>query len=91
MINLLISILIALSTGTACDLGTDAGDWYAYADAHPDMHTVATFETDSGDIWLYYDEPSDDYLLFVFREDVSDTLASGRSDPHGKCVRLVEP
>lgn len=89
MIDLLIAILIALSTHTACDLGTDAGDWYTWAHDHPDMQTVATLETDQGDVWLYYDELSDTYLLFVFREDVSDTLAAGRHDPHGQCVRVL--
>lgn len=88
MIELLIAILIAMSTGTACDLGAET-DWYTWAHEHQDASTVATFETDSGDVWLY--EADDEYLLFVFKDDISDTLASGRGDVHGKCARVVTP
>lgn len=88
MIDLLITILIALSTGTVCDLGIET-DWYSWAEAHPDASTVMTAETDEGDVWLY--EDNGEYLLFVFREDISDTLSAGRHDPHGKCARAVSP
>ena len=39
MIELLITLLLALQAGTACDLGTPV-DWYAWADAHEQADVV---------------------------------------------------
>lgn len=94
MIDLLIAILVGLKTSTACDLGTPVANWYTYAAAHPDMVRIDKFEfgiVGVDDAWLYYDETNDTYTLFVFRERVSDVIASGRHDPHGRCAVILEP
>jgi hypothetical protein len=91
MIDLLIAILIALKTGTACDLGQPIDDWYAYVAENPSLSRIDKFEfgiEGVDDAWLY--EVDSGYVLFVFRERVDDVIASGRSDPHGRCARLLE-
>lgn len=90
VINVIIAILIAMSTDSACQLGTPV-DWYEWADVEGDTaELVMTLETDkSGDVWVYQ-EADGDYLVFVFREDIDSVLASGRSDPHGKCAVRIE-
>lgn len=90
MIDLLIAILVAMSTDTVCDLGEPV-EWYTWGHEHPDARTVATVESDSGDMWLYHDNATGEYVMFVFKDDISDTLAAGRGDVHGKCAREVTP
>lgn len=89
MINTIIAILIAMSTDSTCQLGTPV-DWYEWADEEGDSaNLVMTLETDTaGDVWVYQ-EADGDYLVFVFREDIDTVLASGRSDPHGKCAVVI--
>lgn len=87
MIEFLIALLLTISTGgNACELGQSV-DWYEWGYSHTHADVVFTLESDKGDYWLYQD--GDEYLLFVFREDISDVLASGRNDPHGKCAVVV--
>lgn len=91
MIELLITLLLALQAGTACDLGTPV-DWYAWANTHEQADVVLTVQAVlPRDAWLYHDAASDTYLLFVFRERISDVTAAGRYDPHGACAVEVTP
>lgn len=85
MIELLIGVLLAISTHTACDLGTPT-DYYQWIDAHPDYSVPMTLHTDSNeDYWLMSD--GQEYYLFKFKEPIDDTIASGAS--HGECFRDV--
>lgn len=90
MLEVVIAVLIALSTGTACELGTSV-DWYKWV--HENDNTakriMGVYPKDNQDAWLFQ-EANGDYLLFVFREKVDETLASGRSDPHGECARVIK-
>lgn len=90
MIELLIAILLALSSGTACDLGQPV-DWYDWARHHDDADVILTVQGVPGvaDAWVY--QAGDEILLFVFRERISDVTAAGRYDPHGACARLIQP
>lgn len=90
MLDIVIAILIALSTGTVCELGVET-DWYAWADEHGrTAKIVMTLELpETNDVWLYQ-EADGDFLLFVFREKIQATLDSGRSDPHGECARTIK-
>lgn len=83
MINLLIAILLAISTGTACDMG-DPADYYAWVDANPDYNVPMTLNTDEGDYWLM--EADGTYYLFKFADD--DAL-DGAENQHGACFRMV--
>ncbi len=94
MIQVIIAILLALSTHTACDLGTpiDWREWANSAEAETAQRvfTIQTpFDDDLGDAWLY-ETPEHSYILFVFRENVQEVLDSGRSDPHGECAVRIE-
>jgi len=85
MIDLLIRILLAIATHTACDIGKPA-DYYAWVDAHPDYTIEATMSIpDDSDYWLMSD--SHHYYLFKFAQPIDDTIASGAS--HGECFREV--
>ena len=90
MIEIVITILLAMSTGTACELGTEV-DWYQWIDDNGrTAKIIMTLEpNDAQDAWLYQ-EVDGDYLLFVYREKIEATLDSGRSDVHGECARLIE-
>lgn len=92
MIDFLISLLLALAAGTACQSGQPV-DWYEWAYAHETANVVLTVQglPDMPDAWLYYDTDSDTYLLFVFRERISEVVAAGRYDPHGACAVVVTP
>ena len=84
MIELLLGLLLAISTNTACDYGKPA-DWYAWVAAHEDYHAMDLSSPEHGDIWLMSDEG--EYYLFKFAEPIADTIASGAS--HGECFRYV--
>lgn len=85
MIELVIGILLAISTHTACDLGKPV-DYYAWVDAHPDYSVPMTLSTPAdGDYWLMSDGES--YYLFKFAQPIEDTIATGAS--HGECFRKV--
>ena len=84
MIELLLGILLAISTNTACDYGKPA-DWYAWVDAHPAYRVIDLSSREHGDIWLMSDEGA--YYLFKFTEPIAATIASGAS--HGECFRYV--
>ena len=85
MIELIIGILLAISTGTACDIGKPA-DYYSWIEAHPDYKVPMTLSTpDHGDYWLM--SADGEYYLFKFKEPIEDTIASGAS--HGECFRKV--
>lgn len=90
MIEILIALLIALSTDTACELGTEV-NWYDWAAEHgKTADRFMTLETDDdGDVWVYKEEDGD-YLIFVFMEDIDEVLEAGRSDPHGECAVWIE-
>ena len=92
MIELIIGILLAISTHTACDLGKPT-DYYAWVDAHPDYSVAWTWTVASGlstredgDFWLMTDK-GDGYYLFKFAKPIDDTIATGAS--HGECFRQV--
>lgn len=90
MIELLISLLLALADGTACDMGQPV-DWYDWARNHQQADVILTVQgvPDVADAWVYQD--GDELLLFVFRERISDVVAAGRYDPHGACAVIVQP
>lgn len=90
MLQVMIAVMIALSTGTACDLGEEV-NWYDWAKGEGQSAKIImrAEPTDNQDAWLFQ-EADGDYLLFVFREKISDTLDAGRSDPHGECSVLIK-
>lgn len=86
MIDLILRIVLAIATRTACDLGTPA-DYYAWVEEHPDYRVPLALETeDRGDYWLM--EADGEYLLFKFAEPLAETMPSGAS--HGECARIVQ-
>lgn len=85
MINLLIMILMAMSTGKVCDLGKPT-DYYAWVDAHP-YRVVQQFNIpDYKPVWLMQDSDGNDpnYYLFEFKE--KDALNGGQNQ-HGDCFQ----
>jgi len=85
MLNLLIMILMAMSTGTECQLGTPV-DYYAWVKIH--QYTVVhSFNIPNyRPIWLMQDADGNDpdMYLFVFKE--KDALNGGK-DEHGACFQ----
>lgn len=90
MMTFLLKLLLTLSTGgNPCELGTPV-DWTTWGATHRNASIVVTYEPREGtNFWIYQD--GDTLLLFVFKENVKGVLASGRSDPHGKCAVEVKP
>lgn len=90
MLQMLIAILLGLSTGTACDMGTPV-NWYEWSkgDGQTSRLILRVEPDDAPDTWVFQ-EADGDYLVFVFREKIDDVLAEGRSDPHGECSVLIE-
>lgn len=85
MIELLIGILLAINTHTACNMGKPA-DYYAWVNAHPDYKVPVQLSIpDDSDYWLM--EADNEYYLFKFAEPIEDTIATGAS--HGACFRKV--
>lgn len=84
MIEILLGVILAISTNTACDYGKPA-DYYAWVDAHPNYHVMDLSSKEHGDIWMMDDEG--EYYLFKFKQPIDDTIASGAS--HGECFRYV--
>lgn len=85
MLELVIGVLISISTHTACDMGKPV-DYYAWVNAHPDYTVPMTLHTDNNeDYWLMSD--GTDYYLFKFKQPINDTIATGAS--HGECFRKV--
>lgn len=85
MIELIIGILLAISTHTVCDMGKPV-DYYKWLDAHPDSTIPMTLSVPGDtDYWLMSD--GTDYYLFVFKQPIDDTIATGAS--HGACFRDV--
>lgn len=85
MIELLIGLLLAISTHTACDMGKPA-NYYKWVDAHPDYTVPMTLHTDANeDYWLMSD--GQEYYLFKFIQPIEDTIDTGAS--HGACFRDV--
>jgi glycosidase len=85
MINIVIAILLAISTHTACDIGKPT-DYYAWVDAHPDYSVPMQLSTpNDGDYWLM--SADGEYYLFAFAESLDKTIPSGAS--HGACFRKV--
>lgn len=85
MIEILLGVLLAISTNTACDYGKPV-DWYAYTEAHPYYHHWDLSSKEYGDVWLI-DDYDGEYYLFVFAQPIADTIATGAS--HGKCFQYV--
>lgn len=85
MIQLVIAVLLAISTHTACDMGKPI-DYYVWVETHPDYHVPMTLSTpDAGDYWLM--ETGGNYYLFKFAQPIDSTIASGAS--HGECFRSL--
>ena len=83
MIEMLLGVLLAISTNTACDYGKPAD--YAWVDAHPYYHVMDLSTPEHGDIWLMSDEG--EYYLFKFKQPIDETIGSG--EDHGECFRKV--
>lgn len=84
MTELIIRVLLAIATNTACD--GHKVDYYAWIEAHPDYSVPMTLSVESGDYWLMC--AGDDCNLFHFTEPIADTIATGAS--HGDCFVRVE-
>lgn len=85
MIELVIRVLLAISTHTACDIG-QAADYDAWVYAHPDYSVPMTLSfPDDTDYWLMSD--GEHYYLFKFAQPIEETISSGAS--HGECFRKV--
>ncbi len=85
MLQIVISVLLAISSHTACDLGKPA-DYYAWVDAHPDYSVPMTLSVpDDTDYWLM--KADNEYYLFKFSQPIAETIDSGAS--HGECFRKV--
>lgn len=86
MIELILRIVLAIATGSGCQIGKPA-DYYAWVDAHPDYKVQLTLSTQmEGDWWLMV--AGDENLLFKFAEPLEDTIPTGAS--HGECARMVQ-
>lgn len=82
MINLLIMVLMAMSNGTACTLGTKA-DYYPWIEAHPDYKVAHEFNLKGyKPVWLMTSETDSDIYLFEFAKQ--DALNGGKNQ-HGDC------
>ena len=84
MIELILRVVLAIATNTACN-GQQV-DYYAWVNDHPDYSVPLTLSVESGDYWLMC--AGDDCNLFHFAEPIADTIATGAS--HGDCFRHVE-
>jgi len=85
MIELILRVVLAIATNSACDMGKPA-DYYGWVNAHPDYKVPMTLSTESGDWWLMVDDGEN--LLFHFAEPLEMTIPTGAS--HGDCARMVE-
>lgn len=85
MIEILMGVLLAISTDTACDYGKSA-NYYAWVDQHPNYHVMDLSTPEHGDYWLV-DDYDGEYYLFVFAQPIADTISSGAS--HGECFQKV--
>jgi hypothetical protein len=87
MIEILIGVLLAISTNAACDYGKPA-DYYAWMDKHESYHVMDLSTPEHGDIWLISDRDHfDGYYLFKFKKPIAETIGSG--EDHGECFRFV--
>jgi len=85
MIEIVLGVLLSISTHTACDLGKPV-DYYAWVNAHPDYSAPMTISVpDDTDYWLMSDGV--EYYLFKFKQPIAQTIGSG--EDHGSCFRDV--
>lgn len=87
MIELLLGVLLAISTNTACDYGKPA-DYYGWVNTHPYYSVMDLSTPEHGDIWLMSDgDDFDGYYLFKFKKPIAETIGSG--EDHGECFQYV--
>ena len=91
MIAVVLSILIALSSGVnPCTLGNKI-NWIAWRDTYAaDAQLVMTLSATANtpDVWLYEDSAGE-YVLFVFAQPIDAAVIEGETTVHGDCARTL--
>ena len=88
MIQLVIALLLTLSTGgDICESGQSV-DWYQWIDDHPAPERIVQYEASEPNFWIY--QADGETVLFVFKKPVSESIAAGESAAHGRCSRQVD-